>query len=151
MKFKYNLLNLTERAEDLSGLEVIRYVYGYDGLKNRAISGAGIEYVYLGSLIYMGFAQSLNPESIVFPEGRIAFSGQVPQTYYHLTDHLGSVRTILSSDGSVRERNGYYPLRCPSFPQRLSPTGTKPLQIQRQGIAAKLETTTKNRWCNFKD
>ena len=138
LKFKYNLLNLTERAEDLSGLEVVRYVYGYDGLKNRAISGAGIEYVYLGSLTYMGFAQSLNPESIVFPEGRIAFSGQVPQTYYHLTDHLGSVRTILSSDGSVRERNGYYPLRCPSFPQRLSPTGTKPLQIQRQGIAAKL-------------
>lgn len=89
-------------------MEVIRYVYGYDGLKNRAISGAGIEYVYLGSLTYMGFAQSLNPESIVFPEGRIAFSGQVPQTYYHLTDHLGSVRAILSSDGSVRERNGYY-------------------------------------------
>ena len=109
MKFKYNLLNLTERAEDLSGLEVVRYVYGYDGLKNRAISGAGIEYVYLGSLTYMGFAQSLNPESIVFPEGRITFSGQVPQTYYHLTDHLGSVRAILSSDGSARHSRSDYP------------------------------------------
>ena len=61
----------------------------------------------MGSLIYAKSGSTLTLESARFAHGYIA--PQDGQVYYHTTDHLGSVRAITNMQGSVVERNGYYP------------------------------------------
>ena len=44
-------------------------------------------------------------ESAGFNEGRIYSGG----AYYHVKDHLGSIRLVMDQTGSVKEQNDYYP------------------------------------------
>ena len=49
-------------------------------------------------------------ESVAFGGGRIRKTGTSSYAVdYHITDHLGSVRTIVNASGTIQEQNDYYP------------------------------------------
>ena len=60
---------------------------------------------YVGSLVH----NDGTFESTGFGSGRIVATSSGMATRYFLTDHLGSVRQVVSGDGSVIEQNDYYP------------------------------------------
>ena len=60
---------------------------------------------YVGSLVH----NDGTFESTGFGSGRIVATSSGMATRYFLTDHLGSVRQVVSDDGSVIEQNDYYP------------------------------------------
>ena len=88
-------------------LGAVTYSFNADGTKVAVEDNSGNGYQYMGSLIYAKSGNTLTLESARFAHGYIA--PQDSQVYYHTTDHLGSVRTITNIQGSVVERNGYYP------------------------------------------
>ena len=61
------------------------------------------------SLVYRKQSNVLSLESVAFNGGRFVASGNVLEPHYHLTDHLGSVRTVVASNGEILERSDYYP------------------------------------------
>ena len=74
-------------------------------------SGEGL--YYLGSLVYKKRNNTLTLESAGFSGGRFVAS-EIPSgtTYrpnYFITDHLGSVRAVINSDGDIVKHNDYYP------------------------------------------
>ena len=88
-------------------LGAVTYSFSADGTKVAVEDNSGNGYQYMGSLIYAKSGSTLTLESARFAHGYIA--PQDGQVYYHTTDHLGSVRAITNMQGSVVERNGYYP------------------------------------------
>ena len=76
-----------------------------DGTKLSVVGADGRGYEYYGSLIYQRNGSSLTFESAGFNEGRIYSGG----AYYHVKDHLGSIRLVMDQTGSVKEQNDYYP------------------------------------------
>ena len=60
---------------------------------------------YVGSLVH----NDGTFESTGFGSGRIVATSSGMATRYFLTDHLGSVRQVVSGNGSVIEQNDYYP------------------------------------------
>lgn len=104
----YNRLNLVEKIER-NGEIFAKYSYLSDGTKLSATDVAGDGLHYLGSLVYRKQGDSLNLESASFDGGRFVATNTGLETHYHLSDHLGSVRAIVSGEGEVVERNDYYP------------------------------------------
>ena len=104
LQFTYNSLNLPEEVK--SGTTVkARYVYSYDGVKVRVQDAGGTNgYDYLGSLTLVKTSGTQTPET-GFGEGIIRGT----QVMYFEKDHLGSIRAVLNSGGTVLERNDYYP------------------------------------------
>lgn len=101
---EYNFLNLWSKVTR-AGAVAATYLYGSDGSKLSVSDAGNNGYVYLGSCIYQRTGSSLTFESSSFAEGRVSSSA----TYYHLKDHLGSVRVVFDQTGSVKEENDYYP------------------------------------------
>ena len=92
----------------------MKYAYLADGTKLSAIDGAGDGFEYIGSLTFRRSGVSRQLESSAFSQGRIYREGSgqavsyVP--YFHITDHLGSVRAVIDGrDGYLVEENHYYP------------------------------------------
>lgn len=104
----YNKLNLTEKVEQNSGI-LAKYSYLSDGTKLSAVNADGHGLCYLGSLVYRKQNGTYSLESAAFNGGRFVATSSGIETHYHLTDHLGSVRAIVNSDGEVIEQNNYYP------------------------------------------
>ena len=110
---KWNRLNLLQKVS--RGDEVlVKYAYLADGTKLSAIDGAGDGFEYIGSLTFRRSGGSRQLESSAFSHGRIYREGSgqavsyVP--YFHITDHLGSVREVIDGrDGYLVEENHYYP------------------------------------------
>lgn len=104
----YNHLNLIEKVHR-GDVIVAKYSYLSDGTKLSAVNGDGNGLKYHGSLVYKKQGSDLSLESAGFMSGRFIATtvGFVPN--YYLTDHLGSVRVVVGSDGEVVERNCYYP------------------------------------------
>ena len=105
LQFSYNFINLPVAVTGPDGTTV--YSFSADGTKVGVEDNSGNGYQYMGSLIYAKSGSTLTLESARFAHGYIA--PQDGQVYYHTTDHLGSVRAITNMQGSVVERNGYYP------------------------------------------
>ena len=99
-----NFLNLLSGVIQ-SGSRVATYAYASDGTKLSVVGADGRGYEYYGSLIYQINGSSLTFESAGFNEGRIYSGG----AYYHVKDHLGSIRLVMDQTGSVKEQNDYYP------------------------------------------
>ena len=104
----YNSSNLLKNVEQ-GGAILAKYSYLADGRKLTATESAGNELCYLGSLVYRTQNGTFDLESASFGGGRLVVSSEGLETRYFLTDHLGSVRQVVSGDGSVIEQNDYYP------------------------------------------
>lgn len=104
----YNPLNLLEKVEDKGGI-LAKYTYLGDGTKLSAFDAVGNGLFYAGSLVYRKQGGTSSLESAAFAGGRLTVTSNTIEPYYHLTDHLGSVRCIIDAKGQVLERNDYYP------------------------------------------
>ena len=105
LQLSFNFINLPSVVSGTLG--AVTYSFSADGTKVAVEDNSGNGYQYMGSLIYAKSGSTLMLESARFAHGYIA--PQDGQVYYHTTDHLGSVRAITNMQGSVVERNGYYP------------------------------------------
>lgn len=85
-----------------------QYSYTSDGTRVKAVNGSGVGYVYRGSFVYSTTGSSEVLESVGFGGGRIEKNGTGYEVAYHITDHLGSVRSIVKN-GTIVEQNDYYP------------------------------------------
>ena len=104
LQMSYNLLNLPAQIKSGSTVKA-SYTYLSDGTKAGGINTSGAGYYYLGSFTY---SRSKVLESVRFNGGTIRKSGSSYLADYHVTDHLGSVRAIVTN-GSIIEQNDYYP------------------------------------------
>ena len=85
------------------------YCYAADGELKRVVDGSDKGLEYLGSLIYIRNGNVLTLESAPFSEGRIKPTSGGQEVNYHVTDHLGSVRSIVDDQGKVRATHDYTP------------------------------------------
>ncbi|MBO5193261.1 MAG: hypothetical protein J6B62_00030, partial [Bacteroidales bacterium] len=117
LQLSNNILNLTESVSDNSGL-LVTYSYLPDGTKLSALDSTGNGLLYLGSMVFAIKDGTVSLKSAGFSGGRFMPSGSFGEDnvqgqfvpYYHIVDHLGSVRAVVDgSDGSVVERDDYYP------------------------------------------
>lgn len=108
LNISYNQLNLTEKIER-NGEILAKYSYLSDGTKLSATDADGNGLYYLGSLVYRKQDGLISLESAAFSGGRFVATAAGIETRYHLTDHLGSVRTIVNGDGETIEHNDFYP------------------------------------------
>ncbi|MCM1176912.1 MAG: RHS repeat-associated core domain-containing protein [Clostridium sp.] len=118
LELVYNVLDLTESVSDTSGV-LVKYSWLPDGTKLSALDSAGNGLLYVGSMVFAKQDGSVSLEGAAFSGGRFmaadSFGGNgisadsfVP--YYHVVDHLGSVRAIVDGNGgTVVERDDYYP------------------------------------------
>ena len=108
LKIQYNHLNLTEKI--LRGDTIVaKYSYLSDGTKLSATDADGNGLYYLGSLVYNSQNGDLSLESAAFSNGRFIVTSSGVEPHYFVTDHLGSVRTVVNNNGEVIERNDYHP------------------------------------------
>ncbi len=95
----------------MGGTLTTAYTWLADGTKLGVRNGSGTDgFEYVGSLIYKKSGNSLQLSEALFGDGVIRLNDNGTQEAdYFLTDHLGSVRVIVDSAGTVKERNDYYP------------------------------------------
>ena len=108
--FQYNCLNLPSYVKR-DGKILAAFYYLGDGTKARAVDSVGVARYNIGSLTYrQEGSRKLVLEEIAF-DGGIVKVGEdgTPETFYCITDHLGSVRAMVDADGNAVERNDYYP------------------------------------------
>ena len=131
LDLSWNHLNLpstisTDEDEDAT----VNYSYLLDGTKVLAQApGTGEGYAYLGTMVYKLNNGSWTLETTPFTGGRFIrnTSGNFVEQR-HITDHLGSTRTIVEDDDYIEvEQNDYYP-----FGKRIADNS--------------LPTTATNRW-----
>ncbi|WP_336616314.1 RHS repeat-associated core domain-containing protein [Bacteroides acidifaciens] len=96
---------MPERVELENG-DCICYLYAVDGTKLRStyISGNDTTTIsYFGSAVYENdvLAKVLTSDGYITPSDG--------EFHYYFCDHQGNVRAVLSQDGTVEERNDYYP------------------------------------------
>ena len=111
LNFEYNVLNLLSTVKTGTTLKA-SYTHLADGTKLRVRDAAGNGFDYLGSLTYKKTSAGLQLESANFGSGVIRANSSASggfEVNYFLTDHLGSVRVIVDANGTVKERNDYYP------------------------------------------
>ena len=113
MTFTWNHLNLPATIENNDGEgTTVNYTYLADGTKVLAqASGTSEGYAYLGTMVYKLNNGNWTLETTPFTGGRFvrnASGAFIEQR--HITDHLGSTRTIVEGDTYTEvEQNDYYP------------------------------------------
>lgn len=104
----YNLLDLPQQ-ETVGSDIVIDRKYGADGVKYQekvtTNNNSVLTRDYVGNLIY----ENGSLKKIIFDGGYADMTGSSPAYRFFLTDHLGSVRVVAASDGTVMQVNHYYP------------------------------------------
>lgn len=104
----YNLLDLPQQ-ETVGSTIVIDRKYGADGTKlQEKVTTSGSSVLtrdYIGNLIY----ENGTLKKILFDGGYVDMTGSAPAYRFYLTDHLGNVRVVTASDGTVMQVNHYYP------------------------------------------
>ena len=108
LQITYNILNLPQSVIQ-SGTTKATYGWFADGTKYSVLDAQGNGYYYIGSLIYSSTAGTTALESTDFSGGRIVMNGYTQTIHYHHKDHLGSIRAVTDTNGTVIEQNAYYP------------------------------------------
>jgi RHS repeat-associated protein len=85
------------------------YTYIADGTKAGAVDSAGKGFDYLGTFVYANENNVRTLESTNFGGGRINKTNNAYDINYFITDHLGSTRVIVNSNGEIIEQKNYYP------------------------------------------
>ncbi|MDW3191990.1 MAG: DUF6443 domain-containing protein [Cytophagales bacterium] len=106
---QYNYLNLPQRVTMNTG-QSINYTYDATGVKHLKTFN-GKEWTYDGVFHYEkepseGSAQL---EFIQHAEGRALKNQSSWNYHYNVADHLGNIRVTVSENGSVMQRDAYYP------------------------------------------
>ena len=145
--FDHNLLNLPEVVQFKDGHQN-RYSYSADGRKLRS------DIYTLNSVINVPQG-TINPvpgnpadynkvttdyiENLVYQDGSLK-QVQTPEGYwqngvyyYYLKDHLGNIRVVLNSSGSVVEKNHYYPFGMRFYPESTSTSNSAALPFRYNG------------------
>jgi RHS repeat-associated protein len=99
----YNVLNLPDTITYADGRKIV-YVYTASGQKvcQQVLDAAGATTVrrdYTGGLLY----ENGTLQHLLHEQGRVVWKGGSPEYQYHLTDHLGNVRTTLTSAPETTE------------------------------------------------
>lgn len=92
-----------------SASESVNYRYLWNGEKFAATDASGDGYCYRGSGRYGLADGTARLESVPFSMGRIVRDGSAYSVHYFVTDHLGSVRTILDSEHRILAEYDYHP------------------------------------------
>ena len=106
------------------------------------MDASGNGFYYLGSLTYVKNSAGIQLEGAITSSGRVLVgtgSRTGNDIRYFLTDHLGSVRSIVDQTGTVKERNDYYP-----FGTRYSQSGGNVDPTNRLKYNGKEDQTTGN-------
>ncbi len=115
LTFKYNLLNLMSNASFMNSSTKVDYSWLADGSKSQVKDDNGEGYTYLGSLVYrFNATDGARLESTDFGAGRIIAGSSAGdyEPYYHIRDHLGSVRVVFTYENGlpqIKAQNDYYP------------------------------------------
>ena len=103
----YNELNLPS-VITMSGDKSVTYGYDAAGRKLSVVYKSGTTTTtsrdYVGNKVYNNGTLSI----VLTEEGYTTASG-TPAYYYHLKDHQGNNRVVISQSGAVQEVNHYYP------------------------------------------
>jgi len=59
---------------------------------------------YCGNVVYRNGIRT-----VLLPDGYITFRNNAPHYHYYLKDHLGNIRIVADSTGTVEQANHYYP------------------------------------------
>jgi RHS repeat-associated protein len=107
---EYNLLNLPQRVTNtMDTTKSVTYSYDSRGgkLRRQAMDGGVVTSTvdYAGNKLYTDGTLS----KVLIPGGYINVSGSQASYMFFATDHLGSVRQVLDSNGAQQEQNDYYP------------------------------------------
>ncbi len=114
---KYNINNQISTISRL-GRTLVSYEYLADGTKISAEGPDKNGLYYLGPATFLKSGNSYKVESIAFSAGRFTISGHEIIPQYFMTDHVGSVRDVVSisqpmadstSVASIIEENDYFP------------------------------------------
>lgn len=107
LSLSYNILNLPSSVSTNNGQ--VFYTYLSDGTKCGETGDYDNGYEYVGQFTYRRYEGDLRLESIPFGAGKIKVDeyGGI-SSLYSATDHLGSIRTILSTEGGIQTYD-YYP------------------------------------------
>jgi RHS repeat-associated protein len=86
-------------------------VYTYDAIGNKleksSTIGGTTTYRYYAGIYEYGNTKAL--ELIHTDEGMVNVSGTTYTYEYHLKDHLGNVRAVFNSNGTMSQKTDYYP------------------------------------------
>ncbi|MEA4919205.1 RHS repeat-associated core domain-containing protein, partial [Proteiniphilum sp.] len=103
----YNELNLP-KVITMSGNKSVTYGYDAAGRKLSVVYKSGTTTTtsrdYVGNKVYNNGTLGI----VLTEEGYATVSG-TPAYYYHLKDHQGNNRVVISQSGAVQEVNHYYP------------------------------------------
>lgn len=109
VEIEYNLLNLPQRVTNtMDTTKSVTYSYDSGGgkLRRQAMDGGVVTSTvdYAGNKLYTDGTLS----KVLIPGGYIDVSGSQASYMFFATDHLGSVRQVLDSNGAQQEQNDYY-------------------------------------------
>ncbi len=112
-EIRYNYFNLPELVKFTDGREV-EYRYDATGIKlTKTFTNGGAVKIsdYVGGMHYEQEPGESAPalEFVQHAEGRVLYTGSGWDYQYHLTDHLGNVRTTVDASGGVVQADDYYP------------------------------------------
>lgn len=138
LSIAYNAFDLPERISQGTALKA-KYTYLADGTKVSALDASGAGLVYREPFTYRrSSGGTLTFESAPFNRGRLTEAG----ARYHVTDHLGSVRAVISGNASTTTfpLDGFYSVddyarTAQSPPQVRPPTSVWLQQVQRSRCA----------------
>lgn len=102
----YNALKLPKTVGNTTS--TVTYIYDAEGNKLSVSQGGTVKNIYCGDFIYNA---SLAVDYILTPNGQMTHN---PSTgaytaQYNITDHLGNVRSVVNSSGTVLQSTDYYP------------------------------------------
>ena len=151
--FSYNILNLPMSAEDGADGSTMTYTYLSDGTKLKALTDSGEGLSYRGSFVYgLSAGGGCSLESVATDEGRLVINGASVKDEWHVTDHVGNVRSVVwlnapagtGISDSILEQNDYLP-----FGTRLP--GTREDQTNRYHLGGKEEQNIAGMDLNLSD
>ncbi|KAA8476146.1 RHS repeat-associated protein [Arcticibacter tournemirensis] len=107
--YGYNILNLTDMVKQGQTVKAT-YKWSATGAKLSVRDGTGTNGLdYAGSVVYAKSASGMTVDAIHFDHGVIRKQADGYMVNYFLNDHLGSTRVVVDGNGTLLERNDYYP------------------------------------------
>ena len=107
-QFVPQMLSLAPQRQTTGDGTVVDYKYAFDGrkLQEKVTAGASVtQRDYSGEFLYEGGVL----KKILFDGGYVINDVSGPVYMFFLTDHLSSVRAVVSETGGVQQINHYYP------------------------------------------
>jgi RHS repeat-associated protein len=100
----YNTLNLPSVLS--KGDDNLSYIYSASGEKLAKVMNGEVQQYYAGNMVYNN---SKALDYIIHDEGLVKRISRSFTYEYYLKDHLGNIRTVFNSSGSVEQETDYYP------------------------------------------